>query len=128
MDMTERKDILSLLPEELEAELAALGQPRFRAGQVFQWLSRGVRSFEGMTNLSKELREELESRFYLYEPKVLSKQGSAMDGTVKYLWDGLRLFAGRLPAGLRLLRLHHRRARAKPARIGNSGRGAVFRA
>ena len=35
MDMTERKDILSLLPEELEAELAALGQPRFRAGQVF---------------------------------------------------------------------------------------------
>ena len=87
MDMTERKDILSLLPEELEAELAALGQPRFRAGQVFQWLSRGVRSFEGMTNLSKELREELESRFYLYEPKVLSKQVSAMDGTVKYLWE-----------------------------------------
>ena len=87
MDMTERKDILSLLPEELEAELAALGQPRFRAGQVFQWLSRGVRSFEGMTNLSKELREQLESRFYLYEPKVLSKQVSAMDGTVKYLWE-----------------------------------------
>ncbi len=87
MDMTERKDILSLLPEELEAELAALGQPRFRAGQVFQWLSRGVRSFEGMTNLSKELREELEGLFFLYEPKVLSKQVSAMDGTVKYLWE-----------------------------------------
>lgn len=87
MDMTERKDILSLLPEELEAELAALGQPRFRAGQIFQWLSRGVRSFEGMTNLSKELREELEGRFFLYEPKVLSKQVSAMDGTVKYLWE-----------------------------------------
>lgn len=87
MDMTERKDILSLLPEELEAELAALGQPRFRADQVFQWLSRGVRSFEGMTNLSKELREELESRFFLYEPKVLSKQVSAMDGTIKYLWE-----------------------------------------
>ena len=87
MDMTERKDILSLLPEELEAELAVLGQPRFRAGQVFQWLSRGVRSFEGMTNLSKELREELEGRFFLYEPKVLSKQVSAMDGTVKYLWE-----------------------------------------
>ena len=87
MDMTERKDILSLLPEELEAELAALGQPRFRAGQIFQWLSRGVRSFARMTNLSKELREELEDRFFLYEPKVLSKQVSAMDGTVKYLWE-----------------------------------------
>ena len=87
MDMNERKDILSLLPEELEAELAALGQPRFRAGQVFQWLSRGVRSFEGMTNLSKELRQKLSQSFFLYEPKVLSKQVSALDGTIKYLWE-----------------------------------------
>ena len=85
--MTERKDILSLLPVELEKELADMGQPRFRAAQIFQWLGRGVRSFEGMTNLSKELRAELETHFFLYEPKVLSKQISAMDGTIKYLWE-----------------------------------------
>ena len=83
----ERIDILSLLPEELEAELAALGEPRFRAAQVFQWLGRGVRDFEGMTNLSRELRQKLARRFRLYEPRVLSKQVSAVDGTIKYLWE-----------------------------------------
>ncbi len=86
-DAFERKDILSLLPEELEAELAALGEAKFRAAQIFQWLGRGVRDFEGMSNLSKELRQKLNDRFYLYEPKVLSKQVSAIDGTIKYLWE-----------------------------------------
>ena len=87
MDMTEKKDILSLLPEELEAELSALGEPRFRTAQIFQWLGRGVRSFEGMTNLSKDLRAKLDGHFFLYEPQVLSKQVSAADGTIKYLWE-----------------------------------------
>ncbi len=86
-DAFERKDILSLLPEKLEAELAALGEAKFRAAQIFQWLGRGVRDFEGMSNLSKELRQKLNDRFYLYEPKVLSKQVSAIDGTIKYLWE-----------------------------------------
>ena len=86
-DAFERKDILSLLPEELEAEFAALGEAKYRAAQVFQWLGRGVRDFEGMSNLSKELRQKLNDRFYLYEPKVLSKQVSAIDGTIKYLWE-----------------------------------------
>ena len=81
------KDILSMLPEELEAEFAALGEPKFRAGQVFQWLSRGVRDFDSMTNLSKPLREKLKSEYFLYKPKVLSKQVSAIDGTIKYLWE-----------------------------------------
>ena len=58
-ETVEKEDILSLLPEELEAALAALGQPRFRAGQVFQWLGRGVRDFDAMTNLSKDLRETI---------------------------------------------------------------------
>ncbi len=80
-------DILSLLPEELEAELAAMGEPRFRAKQVFRWLGRGVRRFEDMSDLSRELRQKLSQRFRLYEPKVLSKQVSALDGTIKYLWE-----------------------------------------
>ena len=78
---------MSLLPYELESELAAMGEPRFRAAQIFQWLSRGVRDFEGMSNLSKGLREKLAQSFLLYEPKVLSKQVSAIDGTIKYLWE-----------------------------------------
>ena len=78
--------IRSLLPEELEAELKALGEPSYRAKQVFSWLSRGAESFAGMSNLPKQLREKLKDRYYLAAPEVLRKQVSAHDGTVKYLW------------------------------------------
>ncbi len=82
-----KKDILSLLPGEIEEELAALGEPKYRAGQIFTWLHKGARSFAEMTNLSKELREKLEERFFLYKPGVLRKQVSQIDGTIKYLWQ-----------------------------------------
>ena len=78
--------IRSLLPEELEAELKAMGEPTYRAKQVFSWLSRGVSGFGEMTDLPKALRERLDGRFYLAAPQVLRKQVSAHDGTVKYLW------------------------------------------
>ena len=82
-----KKDILSLLPEELEADFAALGQPKYRAGQVFRWLGRGVRDFDGMSDLPKSLREKLKEEYFLHKPKVLSKQVSKIDGTIKYLWE-----------------------------------------
>ena len=68
------KDILSMLPQEIEADFCAMGEQKFRAGQVFQWLSRGTRDFEEMSNLSKVLREKLKENYELYRPKVLSKQ------------------------------------------------------
>lgn len=82
-----KKDILSLLPGEIEEELAALGEPKYRAGQIFTWLHKGARSFAEMSNLSKELREKLDERFFLYKPEVLRKQVSQIDGTIKYLWQ-----------------------------------------
>ena len=63
-------DIKSLLPEELAAELKGLGEPQYRAKQVFSWLSRGAESFDEMTNLSKQLRQKLAERFYLTPPRV----------------------------------------------------------
>lgn len=75
-----------MLPEELAAALRELGEPAFRARQVFKWLSAPVGSFEEMTNLPKALREKLAERYYLYTPAVERKQVSALDGTVKYLW------------------------------------------
>ena len=81
------KDILSMLPQEIEAELEALGEPKYRAKQIFEWLSRGVRDFDEMTNLPKTLKEKLKSEYRLYAPKVLSKQVSRLDGTIKYLWE-----------------------------------------
>ena len=44
-------DIRSMLPEELEEAFQQMGEPKYRAGQVFDWLTRGVASFDEMTNL-----------------------------------------------------------------------------
>ncbi|MBR5094271.1 MAG: 23S rRNA (adenine(2503)-C(2))-methyltransferase RlmN [Oscillospiraceae bacterium] len=81
------KDILSMLPGEIEEELTAMGEPKYRAKQVFRWLHRGVRDFDGMSDLPKALREKMKARYTLYQPKVLSKQVSQIDGTIKYLWE-----------------------------------------
>ena len=82
-----KKDILSMLPREIEEELAQLGEPKYRAKQIFRWLSRGVRDFGEMTDLSAALREKLAGEFELYRPQVISKQVSKLDGTIKYLWE-----------------------------------------
>ena len=80
-------DIKSMTPEELAVWLKELGEPAFRAKQVFQWLYRGVTSFQEMTNLSKALRQKLEETALLTPPTVARKQESAQDGTIKYLWQ-----------------------------------------
>ena len=72
--------------EELRGAMAALGQPAFRAGQIYTWLHRGAVSFQEMTNLSKDLRQQLEARYEITAPQVVRKQESRKDGTVKYLW------------------------------------------
>ena len=71
---------------ELQDAFAALGEPKFRAKQVFAWLHRGAVSFEAMTNLSKPLRETLDSLYFITAPTVARKQISRLDGTIKYLW------------------------------------------
>lgn len=81
------KDILSMLPQELEAELSSMGEAKYRARQVYEWLTRGVRDFDAMRNLPKSLRDKLKASYDLYEPRVLSKQVSKLDGTIKYLWE-----------------------------------------
>ena len=52
-------DIKALLPDELAAALAEMGEPGYRAKQIFTWLGRGAESFDEMTNLSKQLRAKL---------------------------------------------------------------------
>ena len=79
-------DIKSLLPDELRDAMVALGEPAYRSGQIFKWLSAGVRSFEEMTNLPKALRTKLADNFIITAPVLLRKQVSKQDGTIKYLW------------------------------------------
>jgi len=71
---------------ELSEILKELGQPAFRAKQVYTWLHKGVRSYEEMTNLPKSLRDTLESQYPICAPEVVRKQESQKDGTIKYLW------------------------------------------
>lgn len=80
-------DIKSMTQQELSQFLKELGEPAFRAKQVFTWLHRGVTSFEDMTNLSKPLREKLAERCFITAPMVARKQESRLDGTIKYLWE-----------------------------------------
>ena len=79
-------DIKSMTPEELAGYFKELGQPPFRARQVFRWLHQGVESFDEMTDLPKALRETLKETCVLTVPAVERKQVSKEDGTVKYLW------------------------------------------
>ena len=71
---------------ELAGIFKELGQPQFRAKQVYTWLHKGVRSYDEMTNLPKALRETLEERYPICPPEVIRRQESQRDGTIKYLW------------------------------------------
>lgn len=83
----EKIDIKSMTPEELSADIKALGEPAFRAKQVYKWLWSGAESFDEMLNIPKALREKLDGAYYISAPKILRKQESRLDGTVKYLWE-----------------------------------------
>lgn len=96
-------DLKSMDLPEMTALLQGMGEPAFRARQVFQWLHRGARSFDEMTNLSKALREKLTHSCRITAPQVERKQVDAGDGTIKYLW---RLEDGNCIETV-LMRYHH---------------------
>ncbi len=80
-------DLKSMLPEELEQFLVSIGEPKYRAKQVFSWLSKGAESFDQMRNLPIALRTKLAESSYIDRLKLLRKQVSRLDGTTKYLWE-----------------------------------------
>ena len=80
-------NLKNLTQPELAGILKELGQPAFRAKQVYTWLHKGVRSYDEMTNLPKGLRDVLSEKYPINAPKVVRKQESQKDGTIKYLWQ-----------------------------------------
>ena len=80
-------NLKSLTLPELTAVIKELGQPAFRGKQVYTWLHKGVRSYEEMTNLPKNLRDMLSEKYPINAPRVVRKQESQRDGTIKYLWE-----------------------------------------
>ena len=80
-------NLKSMTQPEIGAVLKELAQPAFRAKQVYTWLHKGVRSYEEMTNLPKALRDVLAEKYPICAPRVVRKQESQRDGTIKYLWQ-----------------------------------------
>ena len=83
--MEQKRCISSFTLAELTAELKAMGQPGFRAKQIFHWVHQKlVTEFSAMTDQPKTLLAKLEEQFYIAAPKIERRQ-EAKDGTVKYL-------------------------------------------
>ena len=85
-----KKDILSLTLQELEVEISSLGEQKFRAKQIFDWLHvKKVGCFSEMSNLSEQFRQKLTNTFCVKPLIIQKKLVSRHDNTVKYLY---RLF------------------------------------
>ena len=80
-------NLKSMTLGEMTRLFKEMGQPAFRAKQVYTWLHKGVRGYDEMTNLPKALREQLAGDYPIYAPQVVRKQESQRDGTIKYLWQ-----------------------------------------
>ncbi len=84
----DKVDLRSLTLDKLKTELESIGEKPFRAKQIFNWLhQKQVTDFSEMTNLSKALREKLESNYTIKNLKVIEKLVSKEDNTSKYLFD-----------------------------------------
>ena len=82
----EKIDLLSLLPGELEEYIVSIGEPKYRAKQMFSQMHKGIAP-EDMTNIGKLTKQKLNDSSYFYLPTVRRKLVSALDGTVKYLFE-----------------------------------------
>ena len=80
------QNILSLLPEELEALMAQLGEPKYRARQLFEGLHKGLAPAE-ISNVGKKTVAKLAEVTTYHLPAVRRKLVSAIDGTIKYLFE-----------------------------------------
>ena len=91
--MQEKIDIASMFISEIEqlfADILAkygVKAEKYRAKQVFSWLSKGIADFSEMTNIPAALRNVLEETCYISLPKVREKYVSQIDGTIKYLFE-----------------------------------------
>ena len=78
--------ISSYALEQLAEQLKAMGQPAFRAKQIFHWLHQKlVTEFSAMTDQPKALLAKLEEEYYIAAP-VIQRRQQSRDGTVKYLF------------------------------------------
>lgn len=109
------QDIRSLTLPELQEVVAAMGQPSYRAKQIFHWLQAvGVTSFEEMTDQSKAFRAALAQRYYIANAGIAQRLISKLDGTRKYLFQ---LHDGECVESV-LMDYHHGRSNCISTQVG----------
>ncbi len=82
-----KQDLKSMSLEELQIFMGSIGEAKFRAKQIFEWLhKKQAGDFEEMTNISKNLREKLSNEAKISYVKILEKHVSKQDNTTKYLF------------------------------------------
>ena len=79
-------ELTGMTCEELTAWAKEQGYPAFRGKQIFRWIHQGA-DFDGMTNLSKDLREDLKQKAVAQPVSIRLERRSALDGTVKFLYE-----------------------------------------
>ncbi len=100
----EYKDLASFDKNELQELILQLGEKKFRAAQVYEWIhKKNVDSYDEMSNISAKLKSELEKKYYVNSIKILEKYESKLDGTCKYL---MKLHDGNIIESV-LMRYNH---------------------
>lgn len=79
-------DIKSMYLEEIEDDFSKHGFPKYKAKQVFKWLSKGAGLFDEMSDLSIEHRKTFSNIYYISNVSIERKFISKIDGTIKYLF------------------------------------------
>ena len=83
----EKKDIKSLTLAELTEEMKSLGEPAFRARQIYEWMHKKMAGdYEEMSNISKALKQKLKENFEYTSLKAVRVQESKIDDTRKFLF------------------------------------------
>lgn len=84
--MKKKVDLKSMPRDKIDGLMLSLGEPKYRAKQIFSWLNLGVSEFSFMTDLSKTLREKLDGICEITSPELVSRLRSEKDNTEKLLY------------------------------------------
>lgn len=84
---TGKQDILQLTFDELSESVEQMGERKYRAAQIYEWLHvKFAASFDEMTDISKELRYALAAKYHITAPRLIKRQVSKDGVTEKYLF------------------------------------------
>ena len=73
--------------EQLQNALVEIGEPKFRAKQIFKWFARGVTRLEEMTDISAKTKEKIKENYSIANVEIWQRFDSKIDETKKYLME-----------------------------------------